>query len=90
MGATAALKLAQIHSQVRDVLAIELLCAAQGLDLRRPLATTRPLEAVHRAIRTKVSAMMEDRPLAPDIAAVRALIDDGTLLDVARAAGTRP
>jgi len=87
MGATAALKLAQIHSQVRDVLAIELLCAAQGLDLRRPLATTRPLEAVHAAIRAKVPAMMEDRPLAPDIAAVRALIDDGTLLDTVRRIG---
>ena len=37
MGATAALKLATIHDHVRTVLAIELLCAAQGLDLRRPL-----------------------------------------------------
>jgi histidine ammonia-lyase len=90
MGATAALKLHVIHDHVRTVLAIELLCAAQGLDLRRPLASTRPLEAVHAAIRAKVPAMMEDRPLAPDIAAVRALIDDGTLLDTARRAGTHP
>ena len=37
MGATAALKLAMIHDHVRTVLAIELLCAAQGIDLRRPL-----------------------------------------------------
>src|SRR4029079_15581423 len=37
MGATAALKLATIHDHVRTVLAIELLCAAQGIDLRRPL-----------------------------------------------------
>ncbi|CAN5856334.1 histidine ammonia-lyase [soil metagenome] len=80
MGATAALKLAMIHDHVRTVLAIELLCAAQGLDLRRPLRTTKPLEAVHAVIRAKVPAMMVDRPLSPDIAAVRAMIDDGSLL----------
>ena len=84
MGATAALKLATIHDHVRLVLAIELLCAAQGLDLRRPLRTTKPLEAVHAVIRAKVPAMMVDRPLAPDIAAVRALIDDGSLVAAVR------
>ncbi len=90
MGATAALKLAQIHDHVRTVLAIELLCAAQGLDLRRPLRTTVPLEAIHAAIRAKVPAMMVDRPLSPDIMAVRALIDDGSLLAAARSAGVHP
>ena len=80
MGATAALKLATIHDHVRTVLAIELLCAAQGVDLRRPLRTTPPLEAAHAVIRAKVPAMMVDRPIAPDIRAVRAMIDDGSLL----------
>jgi histidine ammonia-lyase len=87
MGATAALKLATIHDHVRTVLAIELLCAAQGLDLRRPLTTTRPLEAAHAVIRAKVPAMMVDRPIAPDIVAVRAMIDDGSIVDAVRAAG---
>jgi histidine ammonia-lyase len=87
MGAHAALKLVQIHDQVRTVLAIELLCAAQGIDLRRPLITTAPLEAVHAVIRAKVPAMMVDRPLAPDIVAVRALIDDGSLLAAVASAG---
>jgi histidine ammonia-lyase len=87
MGATSALKLATIHDHVRNVLAIELLCATQGLDLRRPLTTTRPLEAAHATIRAKVPAMMTDRPIAPDIAAVRALIDDGSLLAAVRGAG---
>jgi histidine ammonia-lyase len=89
MGATAALKLATIHDHVRTVLAIELLCGAQGIDLRRPLTTTKPLEAVHAAIRAKVPAMMIDRPLAPDIAVMRSLIDDGTLIEAARSAGVR-
>jgi len=90
MGATCALKLAMIHDHVRTVLAIELLCAAQGIDLRRPLTTTRPLEAIHAAIRARVPAMPVDRPIAPDIVAVRALIDDGALLDAARSAGVDP
>ncbi|MCX5741010.1 MAG: histidine ammonia-lyase [Proteobacteria bacterium] len=84
MGATAALKFATIHDHVRTVLAIELLCAAQGIDLRRPLRTTPRLEAAHAVIRARVPAMMVDRPISPDIMAVRALIDDGSLL---RAAG---
>jgi histidine ammonia-lyase len=87
MGAHAALKLQQVHDQVRTVLAIELLCACQGIDLRRPLTTTPVLEAVHAALREHVAAMMVDRPLAPDIERVRALIDDGTLLRAAAAAG---
>lgn len=80
MGATSALKLAQIHDHVRTVLAIELLCAAQGIDLRRPLRTTPALEKIHAVIRARVPPMMIDRPIAPDIIAVRAMIDDGSLL----------
>ncbi len=87
MGATSALKLERIGEHVRTVLAIELLCAAQGIDLRRPLTTTGPLEAVHAAIRARVPAMMTDRPLSPDIATMRRLVDDGTLLAAARGAG---
>jgi histidine ammonia-lyase len=86
MGATAALKLAVIHDHVRTVLAIELLCAAQGIDLRRPLTTTARLERVHAAIRARVPAMLVDRPLAPDIAAMRALVDDGSLVAAAASA----
>jgi histidine ammonia-lyase len=84
MGAAAALKLAQIHDHVRTVLAIELLCAAQGLELRRPLRTTPVLEAVMAVIRREVPAMMVDRPLSPDIQAIRALIDSGELAAAAR------
>jgi len=80
MGATAALKLAQVHDHVRDVLAIELLAAAMGLDLRGPVRPARLLQAAHAHIRRTVSPMMTDRPLYEDIRAVRALIDDGSLV----------
>jgi histidine ammonia-lyase len=87
MGATAALKLHTIHDHVRSVLAIELLCAAQGIDLRRPLRTTRPIEAAHECLRAVVPALTKDRPLHVDIAAVRRMIDDGVLLAAVRASG---
>jgi histidine ammonia-lyase len=87
MGAHAALKLARIHDHVRTVLAIELLCAAQGIDLRRPLASSAPLRAAHDCIRAVVPPMDRDRPIHPDITAVRRLIDDGVLLATVRASG---
>ncbi len=86
MGAHAALKLAQVHDQVRTVLAVELLCAAQGLDLRLPVRPGPALRAAHATIRAAVSAMLIDRPIAPDIATVRRMIDDGTILAAVDAA----
>jgi histidine ammonia-lyase len=82
MGATAALKLRQVHDQVRTVLAIELLCAAQGIDHRAPLTTNELLQRVHARIRAVASRMDDDRPIYKDIAAVRGLIDDGTLVEL--------
>lgn len=79
MGATAALKFAQIVDHVHTVLAIELLCAAQGLDLRRPLRSSPAIEAVHAVIRARIPAMMTDRVIATDIAALRALIAEGAI-----------
>jgi histidine ammonia-lyase len=88
MGALAALKLSDVHDHVRTVLSIELLCAAQGLDLRRPVRPGPMLRAAHDAIRAVTEPMMEDRPIYPDIQAVRRIVDDGTLL--AAVEGARP
>ena len=81
MGATSALKLQTVHDHVRTVLAVELLCAAVGLDLRAPLRPAPLLAAAHAAIRAVVPPMDDDRPLHQDIRAVRALIDDGSLIE---------
>jgi histidine ammonia-lyase len=86
MGALAALKLRQVHDHVRTVLAIELLCAAQGLDLRKPLSPARPLQAGLDCIRHSVPPMFEDRPVSEDIHTVRALIDSGALVAAVDAA----
>ena len=86
MGATAALKLAQIHDHVRTVLAIELLVAAVGLDLRHPLKPNPKLVAAFDLIREHVDVMLEDRPIYKDVTKVRALIEDGSLIAAVRAA----
>jgi len=56
--------------------------AAQGIDLRRPLTTTRPLEAIHAAIRLRVPRRCRSTARSPPTSSPSApLIDDGSLLD---------
>jgi histidine ammonia-lyase len=85
MGVHAADKLQRIVDNVRNVLSIELLCAAQGVDLRAPFRPNAALAAAHEVIRGKVPHLETDRPVHADVATVRALIDDGSLLAAVRA-----
>jgi histidine ammonia-lyase len=71
MGMGAALKARTVVENTRNVLAIELLVAAQALDLRAPLRAGRGVRAAHAALRAKVPNMKEDRELHRDITAVR-------------------
>lgn len=80
MGPGAGLKALQILKSARYVIAIELLVAAQGLDMLKPLKTSAKLEQVKKKIRTKVSYLKKDRHLAPDIEAVHELVVKGELL----------
>ena len=59
------------------VVAIELLAAAQGIDLRLPLRTSPALQKVHDLVRARVPFYDHDRLLAPDIDAAMALIRQG-------------
>ena len=70
MGMTGALKLRQIVENAERIAAIELMCAAQGLEYRRPLKSSAPLEAVHAAVRAVVPRLEKDRVLAQDIEAL--------------------
>ena len=79
MGAHAARKAAQVVDHVGTVLGIELLCAAQALDMRRPLRPGKGVEAARRALRRRISRMRQDRVLADDIVAARRIIDEETL-----------
>lgn len=77
MGMTAALKFRTIVENVENVLAIELLAAAEGLEFRRPLRAGRGVERAHAAVRSLVPRLEEDRALSPDIALVAEAIRDG-------------
>ena len=79
MGATSALWLRTAVDRAEHVLAIEALCAAQGLDFHGP----RPgagVAAAHRLVRDRVPHLDADRSPAPDIEAIRALVHGGDLL----------
>jgi histidine ammonia-lyase len=67
MGMTAALKFHQIVENAEKLLAIELLCAAQGLDFRQPLKPARRVGEAVAVVRHHVRPLTEDRVLAPDI-----------------------
>ena len=73
----AASKLRRVMHNVRYVLAIELLCAAQGVDFRLPLKPGRGVGRGHAAVRRLVPPLTRDRVLAPDIEQLAAAIDRG-------------
>lgn len=84
MGAHAALKFAHVQDQVRTVLAIELMAAAQGIDLRAPHKPGKRLRAVHTLIREHVAVLDKDRVLYTDFQKIRDLIDDGSIVAAAQ------
>ncbi|HDD67058.1 MAG TPA: histidine ammonia-lyase, partial [Candidatus Thorarchaeota archaeon] len=80
MGTIAARKARQILENVKNVVAIEYLCAAQGLDLLAPLRPSEALERAHALIRTVVPELTDDRPLYSDIVKIRQLMDCGEIV----------
>jgi histidine ammonia-lyase len=83
MGWTAGLKLRRVVANARRVLAIEALCAAQAIDLRAPLEPGPAVAAALARLRQDVPALDHDRYLAPDLAAVEALVAADALVDAA-------
>jgi histidine ammonia-lyase len=83
MGAHGARQAAQIVEHVGTVLGIELLCAAQALDLLRPLKAGRGAEAARRAIRRSVDHLDQDRILSGEIESAAALVRAGSIGEAA-------
>lgn len=83
MGATSALHLREAIDRAEHVLAIEALCAAQGIDFRAPLRPGTGVAAAHAAVRSLVPHHDTDRPPARDIAILRELVHGGDLLATA-------
>jgi histidine ammonia-lyase len=85
MSMTAALKAERAVARAREVVAIEILCACQAIDLLAPLTTSPPLREVRDLVRSRVPMLVDDRPPAPDIVAIARLIASGALEDACAA-----
>ncbi|WP_374304399.1 histidine ammonia-lyase [Ferrovibrio sp.] len=79
MAAHAGYRLLAMAENAAGIVAVEWLCAAQGVDLRAPLRTSAHLQQAQRLLRDAVPMMAEDRYLAPDLAAAKRMVQDGAL-----------
>ena len=80
MGSIAARKCRDIVANTEEVIAIELLCAAQGIDLFTNLKVGEGTRAAYNVIRSHVDYMKEDRFLSKDIEKVKNLLHDGSIV----------
>jgi histidine ammonia-lyase len=83
MGMSAARRLRPMLDNVRNILAIELLAAAQGLDFLAPLRTGAHARRAQELVRSVSRFVDADRSLSGDIRAVADLIESGEFRDLA-------
>ncbi|MEN9398275.1 MAG: histidine ammonia-lyase [Pseudomonadota bacterium] len=84
MATFAARRLQAMIANTAHILGIELLAAAQGIEFLRPLKSSPALEQVHALLRQDISAMAQDRYLAPDMAHATELVTSGALSGIFR------
>ena len=82
MGMSGTRRLERMLHNLRHILAIELLCACQGIDLLAPLQTGTLARTAYDAVRALSPKVVADRPLAPDVNAVAQLIDNASIARV--------
>jgi len=87
MAAHGARRLSEMADNAAQVIGIEYLAAAQGIDFHAPLASSKPLELARTLLRSKVPHLEDDRYFAPDMAKAHALVVAGEL---ARVTGALP
>ncbi len=80
MAAHGARRLLRMTANVNQILGVEMLCAAQGIEFRAPLATSLPLQRVLARLRADVARIGEDRYLAPDLEAACRLVSSLEIL----------
>jgi histidine ammonia-lyase len=81
MAAHGARRLKRMNANLTQIVGIEVLCAAAGVEFRGPLKTSTPLQAVIARLRQSVAALDQDRYMAPDLAEVASLVRSGALID---------
>jgi len=82
MGMSGARRLARMLENLRHTIAIELLCACQGIDLLAPLKTGTLATSAYAVVRARSPKVSQDRPLGVEIESVSALLADGALARV--------
>jgi histidine ammonia-lyase len=85
MGNASALTCWQVLGNSERALAIELLAGAQGVEFLAPLEPAAGTRAAHDFVRSLSPALLEDRPLAPDIERVAEAIRGGELVGAVEA-----
>jgi len=83
MGTHAARKMLEIAGNVENVLGIELICAAQALDLRDNKPSSATIMNIREHIRSKIKFLNSDRYLHPDMISAANIIRDGSLVGCA-------
>ena len=81
MGTIAVRKCTEILKNVRTVLAIEMMCAAQALEFHEGRRPGKGTGVAYDLIRSKVPKLVDDRVLYPDIEAIRQMVEDCSILD---------
>ena len=78
MATHGARRLGPMNANLSRIVAVELMAAAEGIDFRRPLASSAMIEDAHALVRAKAARRDEDREFATDTEAVAALIEQGS------------
>jgi histidine ammonia-lyase len=81
MGVTSAHKVLRIIEQTQQVIAIELMCAAQMLEFRKPLKPGVGVQQAYERVREYVPKLEHDRTLAPDIVVLTKAVKEGVFAD---------
>jgi len=79
MSMAASLKAERALQLAIHVIAVEVLCACQAIDLLAPLVSSDPLMRVHATVREQVPTLVDDRPLSPDLDQIARMIRSGVL-----------
>jgi len=90
MGSIGARKALQVNQNLTRVLAVELVCAAQAFDFRKPLRSGKTLDAIHAYIRKHIDHATHDRIFAKDIEKASDLLKSGALIQICQSLETQP
>lgn len=85
MGVTSGRKLHEVLNNLKYILAVELLCATQGIEFLKPLKSSKPLEAVYNLVRKHIKPLEEDRVLSKDIEKLAEMISRHEIIDTVEA-----